>query len=143
MKQLENLVRKFLAEEDFSLRNTLAYAGLGLSKTTGQASEIINGVGFAEQPYTRERQLKMAELLGEMLFYWNVLATTIDGIDIEEIVAEYVSSYEAIKNIAQDQRITIQDMMEMRKHVKPGALRDLERAKDAEEKQRIRETMFN
>ena len=142
MKNIENLVQGFLAEEEFSLRNSLAYAGLGLSKTTGLINEVVSGVGFSEQPYTKERQTKIAEVLGEMLFYWHVMASTVEGIKPEQIIDQYVASYEAMRSHLQQQKITIFDMMEMKRHVKSSALRDLERASDGIEKKKSRENIL-
>jgi len=136
---MADLVNDFLTEEEFSLRNSLAYAGLGLSKVTGQVTEIVSGVGFAGQQYSAERQKRMADILGEMLFHWHVLATTVDGVGVEQIIEQYIAHYEAVREHLKQQRITIHDMMEMKKHVKPGALREIERNRDNAEKKKIRE----
>lgn len=144
MKHIENLVNDFLNEEEFSLRNALAYAGMGISKTTGQANEIISGVGFAEQQYSSERRQRMSEILGEMLFHWHVLASTVD-IPVDEIVAHYITTYEATRIKIAREKITLNDMMEMKKHVKKGALeyddREIEREADSKLKKRFREQM--
>lgn len=135
---MEDLVYKFLNEEDFTLRNALAYAGLGLAKTVGQANEIIAGVGFAGQQYSDDRQKRMAEILGELRFNYIMLASTLDNISAEEIESQYVASYEAIRAKKQrEKNITIADMMEMKKHVKPGALLE----KDSDQKKKWRERM--
>ncbi|MCL2755460.1 MAG: hypothetical protein FWE45_00190 [Firmicutes bacterium] len=141
MENIEKLVNEFLGDEGFNLRNALAYGGMGLSKTTGQANEIISGVGFAEQQYSRDRQIRMGEILGEMLFYWHVLASTIE-MPIDEIIAQYVSSFEATRVTLAKDKVTIQDMMEMKKHVKASVLADLERSKDNNEKKKVRENML-
>jgi len=118
MHELEALAKDFLTDEGMSLRNALAFGGMGLAKTTGHASEIISGVGFSEQQYGPERQSRMAEILGEMLFHWHILASTLE-IPYEEIIGQYLSAYEATRRtIHKDKGITLQDMMEMRKHVK-------------------------
>ena len=147
MIEMDNLVREFLTAEEMSLRNALAYGGLGVSRTSGQVNEIVAGIGFAEQQYSKERQVRMSEILGEMLFHWFVLASTLE-IPFEEIVAEYIASYEQIQlKIAQEKGITLQDMLEMRKHVKPEALlrqtMEHEREKDWREKRKKREQMMN
>ena len=129
MDSLEDLVERFLKEEGFSLKNALAYASLGLCKTTGHIGEITQGVGFAENQYSPELQIRMSEYLGEMLFYWHVLAST-TSLSFHEIIEEYMHSYEAIREKLAKDKVTIQDMMDMRKHVKAGALADLNRQKD-------------
>ncbi|MCL2846197.1 MAG: hypothetical protein FWE38_00735 [Firmicutes bacterium] len=143
MEQMENLVREFLTEEGMTLRNALAYAGIGMSKSTGQAAEIVGAVGFSESPYSPERQRRMAEILGEMLFYWHVMASTLD-VPFEEIIAEYISSYEATKVKVPREKITLQDMMEMRKHVKANVFDEMEakREIDNKEKKKMREQML-
>lgn len=147
MKEMENLVKQFLYEEDFTLRNALAYAGLGLSKTTGMAGEIVNGVGFANQQYSEERQARMGEILGEMLFYWHVLVSTINT-SPRDIVNQYLASWEATRvKLAQEAGITLQDMMEMKKHVKPEAMlkyaHEIEREEDWREKESERKKMLD
>ena len=144
MENLEHVVQEFLTEEGFQLKNALAYAGLGITKTTGQASEIISGVGFSGQQYGPDRQVRMAEILGEMLFYWHVLASTTE-IPYEEIIAQYIAAYEATKVTSKEplHKISLQDMMDMRKHVKAGALaRDIDRELDNREKRKSREKLL-
>ena len=142
MIEMENLVREFLANEELSLKNAMAYGGFGLSKTSGQVNEIVSGIGFADQQYSPERQGRMGEILGEMMFYWFVMATTLE-VPFEEIIHEYIASYEAIKaKMAQEKgNITLQDMMEMRKHVKPGVIQ-AERERDWRTKKKTRERMM-
>jgi len=123
MDQLEDLANRFLKEEGFSLQNALAYAGLGLSKTTGSANEIVSGIGFAEHQYSPELQVRMSEILGEQLFYWHVLAST-TGMNFHQIIEEYMHSYEAIREKLVKDKVTIQDMMNMRRHVKAEALQE-------------------
>jgi len=143
---MEKLVREFLTEEDFTLKNALAFAGLGLSRTIGQANEIISGVGFAGQQYSHERQETMSELLGAMLFYWHVIASTLETKSPSDIESEYISAYEAtrikVSEHEQEEGITIVDMMEMRKHIKPGAILEAERKADWEAKKKRREQMI-
>ena len=120
MEQIENLVREFLSDEGFTLKSALAYGGVGLAKVTGQANEIIGGVGFGQHQYGPERQARMGEILGELLFYWHVIATTVD-IPFDEIIAQYVSSYEATRSpIAREKEkpISLEDLMDMSRHVK-------------------------
>ena len=141
MKHMESLAKHFLTEEGFSLQNALAYAGMGLAKTTGQASEIIAGVGFGDHQYTPDRQKRMAEILGEILFHWQVIASTLDIISPEEIEGEYINAYEVTRNLRQKEKVTIKDMMDMGRHVKHDALEQM-REKDNNEKQKVRESMI-
>ena len=141
MIHLESIVRDFLEDEEFSLKNALAYATLGLGKAAGQAGEIASGVGFSEHPYSRDRQIRMAEIIGESLFYLQVLATTTD-ISLDEIVAQYISAFEATRiKKRHDKRISIQDLMDMKNFVKAGASaqRTAELAVDSEKKRKWRE----
>jgi len=138
---MENLAKRFLTEEGFGLQTALAYAGMGLSKTTGQANEIIAGVGFADHQYMPESQKRMAEILGEMLFCWQVLASTLDIISPEEIEGEYINAYETLRQLHSKEKITIQDMMDMGRHIKPEAL-DQIREVDNNFKRKMREDML-
>ena len=138
-RELDTVVRQFITDENFSLGNALTYAGLGLSKTTGSVNEIINGVGFGGQQYSPERMNRMAEVLGEKLFHWMVIASTLE-ISPEGIVAQYISSWEATRvKMAEEAGITLQDMMNMKRHVKPEAMM---RYMDEEEKRRQREDLL-
>ena len=150
MIEMENLVRDFLNSEELSLKNTLAYGGIGLSKTSGQICDIVSGVGFAGQQYSTERQTRVAEILGEMLFHVHVIASTID-MPISEISQQYINSYLAIQktdiNIVNEKedKITLQDMMDMKKHVKAEAiikLNEKHRASDNNEKRKQREDLM-
>lgn len=134
MEHLEDLVGRFLKEEGFSLRNALAYAGLGLSKNTGHINEIIAGIGFGEHQYSPDLQIRMTEHLGEMLFYWHVLAST-TSLNFHEIIEEYMHSYEAIREKLAKEKVTIQDMMDMRKHVKASVLNDIQKLKEEKDYQ--------
>jgi len=136
MEDLEDLVKKFLSDEEFTIRNALSYASVGLSKTTGAASEIIGGVGFSGHSYNDERKAFMAEHLGEMLFYWHVLASTVD-LAPDEIVQQYIHSYKLKNNLKVDEQVNIAELM---KHVKPGA-RIREKA-DEEQKRKLSEREF-
>ena len=119
---MSKMVADFLVEEEFDIKNSLAYAGLGLSKTTGQINEIITGIGFGGAPYSADRMRKMAEVLGEVMFHWHVLASTLE-IPFDEIIAQYVASFQMTRSSTiGDRRITIQDMMDMKKYVKAGVL---------------------
>jgi len=138
---MENLAKRFLTEEGLSLQNALVYGGLGLSKTSGQISEIVAGVGFADHQYSHERQKLVAEILGEMLFCWQVLASTLDIISPEEIEAEYINIYETMRQLHTKEKVTIQDMMEMGRHIKPEALEYM-REKDGNFKQKVRREMI-
>ena len=114
-REIEELVYKFLSEEEFTIRNALAYAGVGLSKTTGACNDIIAGVGFSNHPYNDERKKAVAEHLGEMLFYWHVLASTTD-VSPSEIVAQYMHSYRTKNNIEHEEtKVSITELM---RHVK-------------------------
>jgi len=142
-KTINGLARDFLSDENLSLTNSLAYAGLGMSKVTGQANEIISGVGFAGYQYSPDRQKRMMEILGEMMFYWHVLATTVAEVgSVEQIIEQYINEFEAVKVKIAHGKITIQDMMDMGKYVKAGALRDIELKRDAEEKAKAREQIL-
>ena len=120
MEQIETLVKEFLSDEGFTLKSALAYGGVGLAKVTGQANEIIGGVGFGHHQYGSERQARMSEILGELLFYWHVLVSTLD-VPFDEIIAQYVSSYEATRNTVpreKEKPISLEDLMDMSRHVK-------------------------
>ena len=141
MEHYEDMVQRFLKEENFSLLNSLSYAGLGLSKTTGQANEIITGIGFADNQYSPQLQIRMSEILGEMLFYWHVLALT-TGMSFHEIIEEYMHSYEAIREKLVKDKITIQDMMEMKKHVKSDALKKIVQEEERQQRKKKLEQLL-
>ena len=145
MENMVKLAQEFVAEEGLTMKNALNYSGLGMSKTAGQIAEIVSGVGFADHPYSPDRQRLMAEILGEVMFYWHVLASTLE-IAPEEIIAEYIATYENTRVTAAKEKISIVDMMEMRKYVKNAVgahnEREVERKKDNEEKRKRRESLL-
>ena len=112
---IESLVKKFLQEEKFTLRNALAYAGLGLSKTGGHIGSVVTDIVFNGHQYNEERKKRVAEDLGEMMFYWHVLASSVD-ISPDEIIQQFISLY-LIKNqqMSQEMQASIVDLL---KHVK-------------------------
>jgi len=92
MITIENLVKKFLEEEKLTLRNALAYAGLGLSKTGGKINGIVTDIAFNGHAYNEERKDQVADLLGEMYFDWLILAGSC-GYTPDEIYQRYVHIY--------------------------------------------------
>jgi len=137
MEELKGIVDKFMNEEDFTLRNAFAYAGIGLSKTVGSINGIIGGIGFSGNAYDDERKRFMAEHLGEMLFYWHVLAST-TGVAFEDIIAQYIHSYRVTNNLKVDEQVNITELM---KHVKPEA-RPSKAKEDAEQKKKWRDKLL-
>ena len=140
MTHMENIVKRFLVEEGYSLSQAMEYAAMTLSKTTGQVNDIASGIRFSEHQYTPERQKMMAEVLGEALFAWHVLATTLDGLLPEEIEAAYINAYEISRSLLAKQKVTLQDMMDLERHIKPEAIEQV-RERDSKFKQRVREDM--
>lgn len=132
---IEDLVEKFLKDEKLPLKNTLAYGGLGLSKSSGAINEIVTDIVFSGHVYSSERKQIVAEQLGEMMFYWHVIASTVD-ISIEEILDQYVSLY-LVKNnqISSELNVSIVELM---KHVKVDAkMQEI----DADKKKRTRDML--
>jgi len=134
MKDLEELARKFLSEEEYSVRDALNYAGLGLSKASGACNQVISDVSFAGHSYNSERKKSMAEHLGEILFHWHVLVLTTD-ISAEDIMAQYVHSYKTLHKIKVEEKVNIAELL---RHVKPS-VRELERKDDELKKKKWRE----
>jgi hypothetical protein len=96
MKDLQNIVYKFMEREETTLKQALLQASLGMSAKTGDIAEIVRGVVFSGYPYSEERKKQNAEHLGEMLFYWVMLASTTD-LSPEDIMSQFVAAY-LIKN---------------------------------------------
>ena len=115
MKDLQNLVHKFMENEEVTLKQALLQASLGLSATAGDIAEITRGVIFNGYPYTEDRKKKNAEILGRMLFYWIMIASTTD-VSPEEIQQQFITEYNLKKNIHNEElRASI---VELLKHVK-------------------------
>jgi NTP pyrophosphatase (non-canonical NTP hydrolase) len=98
MKNIQNIVYKFMEREEVTLKQALLQASLGLSSKSGEISETVRGVVFNGYPYTEERKKKNAEQLGEMLFYWVMLASTTDVLP-EDIISQFIASYLAKNKI--------------------------------------------
>ncbi|MDR0384130.1 MAG: hypothetical protein LBH47_02285 [Christensenellaceae bacterium] len=90
--RIRNIVENFLLEEKMPLNNALAFGSLGLSKAVGDIARITYGVGFSGHPYNDERKSEMAEFLGDLLFYWHVLAIS-SGIPWTNIMNQWVSEW--------------------------------------------------
>ena len=137
---IEQLVKKFLAEEQFTLRNALAYAGLGLFKTGGAISKVVTDIAFNAHSYNDERKKQVAEDLGEMMFYWHVLASTVDMAP-DVIMQEFVNLYLVKNNVITDEmHISIKELM---KHMKKASkLEEIERKKDEKLKRESREKLI-
>lgn len=147
MKQIEQLVKKFLKEEEFTLRNALAYAGLGLGKTQGALDDIVLDIAFNGNPYNDERKKRVAEHLGEMMFYWQVLASTCD-ISPEDIEQQFVSEF-LTKNKKVISEMTTEEVrasiLELMEHVKPKQKvkhMEIETKRDEKLKKKMREEML-
>lgn len=115
MTDIEQMAKDFIEKEQLTLRNALSYGGIGVSKTSGDVNRVIFDVGFSNHPYSTDRKRHMAEYLGEMLFYWHMLARTCD-ISPEEISRQYVELYKIKNNMKSTDRVSFEEMM---RHVKP------------------------
>lgn len=92
MRDLQNLVYKFMEREAVTLKQAMMQSSLGACAKTGDLAEIVRGVVYNNYPYTDERKKRVAEHLGELLFYWVMLAST-TGYSPDQIMAEYISAY--------------------------------------------------
>lgn len=127
MKDLQNLVFQYMEEEELTLKQALLQASLGVTAKSGDIAEIVKGVVFAEHPYSDERKSQIAEHLGELLFYWLMLASTSD-LSPTEIMSQYVASYIARRKKLEKGEINV-SMLEMLQHIKTDRIReDQERA---------------
>ena len=92
MKDLQNIVYKFMEREQVTLKQALLQSSLGMCSKTGDVAEIVRGVVYSDYPYTDERKKRNAEHLGELLFYWVMLASTV-GATPDEIMSQYIATY--------------------------------------------------
>lgn len=92
MRDLQNLVYKFMEREAVTLKQAMMQSSLGACAKTGDLAEIVRGVVYNNYPYTDERKKRVAEHLGELLFYWVMLAST-TGYSPDQIMTEYISAY--------------------------------------------------
>jgi len=106
MKDLQNIVYKFMETEGVTLKQALVQSSLGACAKTGDISAIVHGVIYNGYPYTDERKRRIAEHLGELLFYWLMMAST-TGQSPEQIIAEYVSSYIKKTKIMNDEEMRL------------------------------------
>ena len=92
MKDLQNLVYKFMEKEAVTLKQALMQSSLGACAKTGDLAEIVRGVVYNGYPYNDDRKKRVAEHLGELLFYWVMFAST-TGVPPEQIMEEYIAAY--------------------------------------------------
>ena len=92
MKDLQNLVYKFMEAEQITLKQALLQSSLGMTSKSGSIAELTHGIVYKDYPYTEERKKRNMEQLGELLFYWVMLAST-TGASPEEIMNQYIASY--------------------------------------------------
>jgi hypothetical protein len=120
---IKDIAEKFLKEEKLPLLDALSFASLGLTKSIGDIAEIVYGVCFSEHPYDDERKGNMAEILGNILFYWHILAMT-SGFTGQTIVKGWVSSWLVKNNVKTNENIHI-SIKDLLKHLKTqGRLKD-------------------
>gem|GEM_PF-3251162 len=106
MKELQNLVFKFMEREQVTLKQALLQSSLGMCAKTGDVAEIVRGVVYNDYPYSEERKKRNTEHLGEMLFYWLMLAST-TGSSPEEIMDQYIASYIQRNKIVKDDELKV------------------------------------
>jgi len=151
MKDLQNLVYKFMEKEEVTLKQALMQSSLGACAKTGDLAEIARGVIYSGYPYNDDRKKRVAEHLGELLFYWVMLAST-TGFSPEQIMAEYISAYiqrtkimtedefRAIKNreklIQEDQKTAEASILEMLKYVKA---QEIQQVQQVQQDKKLRE----
>ena len=113
---IENLVKRFLEDEKLTLRNSLAYAGLGLSKSSGEINEVVTDIAFNGHAFTDERKDQVSDALGDLMFYVHILAQQCD-ISLEDIVRRFIN-YFLIKNNQQVETETTVSLTELMRHAK-------------------------
>lgn len=116
IKDLQNLVNKFIEKEEITLKQALLQASLGMGAKSGDIAEVVRGVVFNGYPYTEERKKQNAEHLGELLFYWVMAASTCD-VDPELIIDQYIAAYIARNKIMKEDELRA-SIVELLKHVK-------------------------
>jgi len=92
LDELLNLVKKFLVAEELTPQSALAYACIGIAKSSGDINEIGADVVFNGHPYNEERKDHMADFIGEALFYLQILANSC-GMLFDEIIKRFIRSY--------------------------------------------------
>jgi len=92
MKDLQHIVFKFMEREGVTLKQALMQSSLGICAKGGDLAEIVRGITYNSYPYSDERKKRVSEHLGELLFYWVMLAST-TGYSPDQIMSEYISSY--------------------------------------------------
>jgi hypothetical protein len=113
---IKNIAEKFLKEENMPITNALAFGSLGLTKSVGDIAEIVYGVSFSGHPYNDERKKEIAEVLGDILFYWHILAIT-SGVPWQDIMQGWISAW-LIKQKAIDETETHVSIRELLKYMK-------------------------
>ena len=93
-----------MEREQVTLKQALLQSSLGMCSKTGDIAEIVRGVVYSEYPYTEERKKRNIEYLGEMLFYWVMLSTTV-GASPDDIINQYIATY------VQKNKLTKEDEM--------------------------------
>ena len=111
MKDLQNIVYKFMEKEEITLKQALMQSSLGACAKTGDLAEIVRGVVYSGYPYSDERKKRTAEHLGELLFYWMMMAST-TGFSPEQIIDEYIAQYIQRTKVMSDEEARIRNKRE-------------------------------
>ena len=118
MKDLQNIVYKFMEKEGVTLKQALMQSSLGICAKGGDLAEIVRGVIYNGYPYTDERKKRVAEHLGELFFYGVMLGST-TGFPPEQIIAEYIAAYIQRTKVMTDEEfraLTTRDKLEHETH---------------------------
>jgi NTP pyrophosphatase (non-canonical NTP hydrolase) len=131
---IKDIAEKFLKEEKLPIPDALAFASLGLAKSIGEIAEITYGVSFSGHPYNDERKKETAEVMGDILFYWHILAI-VSGIPWQDVMQSWISAW-LVKNktmFPDEFHISIREML---KHMKSKEKLKASTLKEKDEQER-------
>ena len=127
MKTMDDIAREFISESGMTPIEILNLGSLAVGEALGNITRIVYSLVFGESQYSTELQTLVGENIGSLRYNSNLLALTVGGKSVEELDAEYVKMHEAtrvqrLQEQAQARGITLEDLLAMKKHVRPEAL---------------------
>jgi len=112
---LEQLAKKFLADENYGLLKALSYAAFTITEAIGAVSAIAGDIVFSSHAYNQERKESVMGNIGAILYGCEILAYTC-GISTAEAGQQYVNETLVKNKLIEEE--SKPSMLELMKHIK-------------------------